>query len=515
MASPDMSSAPFTPDDPSAIAAWDGDRSLSYEQWDDRAARLAEGLAGLGLGNGDRVAVRMHTRLEWLVTSLAIAKIGGTLVGLNYRFTPREVLPILRDSGTVALILDDDDPAPLVQAIGPLALRAVVHLSDRPVLPVSFDALIDKNPAAVRAASDLAPMILYSSGTTGAPKGVLLSDRRDAGFGPAQLAEYAHSVAFEGAVGGPGTVSLVSLPLHHGIGPAYTRSALASGGQVVLQRKFDPVELPSLVERHRITHWTCVPTMLTRALAQPVELLRQHDLSSLRFIQVGGAPVGNALKERAATTLQADVYESYGAIETGMIAGASLDENRAKPGTVGRPFRHVDIRIVDEAGDAVPPGTSGEVLIRTPMIVRGYLGQEPLGPDKVDAQGYYRSGDVGHLDEDGYLFLSDRISDLIIAGGANINPLEIEEVLSTHPAVSLAAVVGVPDADRGEQPVAFVELRPGASATEAELIGSLDGVLAKYKWPRRVHFVDTMPTNSSGKLLKRDLRTLLEGSPAT
>jgi len=191
-----------------------------------------------------------------------------------------------------------------------------------------------------------------------------------------------------------------------------------------------------------------------------------------------------------------------------LIAGATPAEQRNRPGTCGRPYKHVSVRIVDASGQELPPGENGEIRVHTPMMISGYIGQGNLGPDKLDADGYYRTGDIGYSDPEGYLFITDRSTDMIIAGGSNVYPAEIERVLSQHPAVALAAVIGTPHDDLGEQPVAYVELKTGCSVTEGQLISFCDGRLAKYKWPRQVFVLDEIPVNTDGKLLKKPLRAM-------
>ncbi|WP_407194657.1 class I adenylate-forming enzyme family protein [Bradyrhizobium sp. STM 3566] len=495
---------PFSPEDLSTIVACEGGRTLSFAEWEEQAGRLAAGLSDQGIGAGDRVAVRMHNRLEWLVTNLALAKLRAVHVAINYRLTATEMKDIFNDCGVVALVCDDDDPASLREMCLALHLRATVCLGDTKRFGIAYSDLLASTKRVTEEARDFAQMIIYSSGTTGTPKGTLRTPPRDLRI----AAEYANSVNFNGAAGGPGDRALVNLPLHHGVGPAFTRIALSTGGMVVFQRKFDPEQTLALIASKQITHWGSVPTMIRRVLNLPDAILRKYDVSSLKCLQFGGAPAGPELKLRATEVFGECLYESYGTVEAGMIAGATPLEQRKRPGTAGRAFKHVSIRIVDQDGRALPPGQNGEIRVHTPSIITGYIGKGKLGSDKIDADGYYRTGDVGYLDEEGYLFITDRLTDMIIAGGSNVYPAEIERALSLHPAVALAAVIGVPHMDLGEQPVAYVELKQGAAASESELIAFCEGQLAKYKWPRRIFMLPEIPVNTGGKLIKKDLRKL-------
>ncbi|GHJ61276.1 fatty-acyl-CoA synthase [Nocardioides sp. OK12] len=492
-------------DDLDAIAAHEGERTLTWREWNRQADRLASSLARRGVQAGDRVAVRLHTRLEWLVISLALSKLDAAIVAVNYRLSPPEALYIASDCEVTAAIIDDVDPAELVDAWADLGLKVVVSVDvDSPGTELLSD-LIEAGAEEDRPALRLAKIVIYSSGTTGAPKGAPMGEYINEVDDAVRL-EYAMSVMFDGAAGGPGGATLINLPMHHGAGPSYSEFALATGNQVVFQRRFDAEDVLRLIERHRITNWIAVPTMLQRVLRLPAGVLAQYDLDSLRFILGGAAPFSSELKQDAARLFGDVIFEIYGATEAGMIAGATPELLSRKPTATGVPFRHVEVQILDEEGNVLGPGQTGEITVRTPNIIPGYIGRGPLGPDKLTEHGFYRTGDVGHLDEDGVLFIYDRLSDMIIAGGVNIYPAESEAVIGTHPSVAHVAVIGVPDPDHGEQPLAFVQTVPGASLTTDEVLAFCEGKLAKYKWPRAVEFVDELPMNSMGKVLKRVLR---------
>ncbi|MBD8870780.1 class I adenylate-forming enzyme family protein [Nocardioides donggukensis] len=493
------------PDDLDAVCATEGERTLTWRSWNEQADRLASSLARRGVKEGDRVAVRSHTRLEWMVVSLAVAKLKSVIVAVNYRLSPPESLYIARDCEVTAAIVDDEDPSDLVAAWEELGLRVIVSM-DTPAPGVELMAdLIAEGEPEDRPSPALAPLIIYSSGTTGAPKGAPLGGLQTQVDDAVRL-DYMLSVLFDMAAGGPGNTTLINLPMHHGAGPSYTQFALQTGGTVVFQRRFDAEDVLRLIERHGITHWVAVPTMLQRILKLSPEVRDRYDISSLRFLMGGAAPFSQELKSAATDLFGPVIYEIYGATETGMIAGATPDLLSRKPNATGFPFRHVDLRIVDESGNEVPTGATGEITVRTPNIISGYIGRGPLGADKISEDGFYSTGDVGHVDDEGVLFIYDRITDMIIAGGVNVYPAESEAVIATHPLVANVAVIGVPDEDHGEQPLAFVQTVPGAVLTADELYAFFEGKLAKYKWPRSFEFIEEIPTNSMGKTLKRVLR---------
>lgn len=505
MTAPLTPSPAYAPDDLDAVCATEGERTLTWREWNSLADRLASSLGRRGVTAGDRVAVRMHTRLEWLIVSLALSKLGAVIVAVNYRLSPPETLYIASDCEVKAAVIDDREPSTVVEAWRSLDLKVVVSVDVSAEETELLADLIEEGEEQDRVAKSLAPLIIYSSGTTGAPKGApLASFQTD--VDEAVLRDYRTSVQFDFAAGGPGNRTLINLPMHHGAGPSYTEFALATGGTVVFQRRFDAEEVLALIARHRITHWVSVPTMLHRILKLPTEVRSRYDISTLRFLLGGAAPFSAQLKQKAMEVFGDVVYEIYGATEAGMIAGATPELLRRKPSATGVPFRQVQVRIVDESGRPVPVGTAGQITAKTPAVISGYIGRGPLGADKIDAEGYYFTGDAGYLDDEGVLYLSDRIIDMIIAGGVNIYPAESEAVIVTHPLVASVAVVGVPDDDHGEQPIAFVQTVPGTSVTAEEILAFCEGKLAKYKWPRVIEFIDEIPTNSMGKTLKRVLR---------
>ncbi len=485
---------------PDAVAIIEGDRQMTWAQWNDRADRLAAALQKRGLVADDIVVVRTQIRLEWSVIASALAKLGCRMIGMNWRLTTSETRHVMNNSRATAVICDDPDPAALLPAFDGQPLKLAVSL-DVPAQGFELYADLLAEPSDQRFESAADPqLIIYTSGTTGLPKGVLKERSNDR-----VTLEYLLDV--RGArVAGEDDVFLVTMPMHHGSGPAQMWGALRCGARTVLLRRYDPVATLEAIQKHRVTHWTGVPTMFKRMAALPPEEISKRDTSSIRFLNVGAAPVSDQLKGWIMERFGECLNEGYGSTETGMITRMPAEMQRSKPGSSGLPYKHVEIEIRDEDGKLLPTGETGEIWTRTPMVIDRYLNAPLLGEDTLDARGFFRTGDMGRLDADGYLYISDRAKDMIIAGGVNIYPAEIEHALQGHPAVADAAVIGIPDDEMGERVMAFCELKPGRHAEPAELLEHCSQVLATYKRPREIRIVEELPRNTVGKLLKRDLR---------
>lgn len=491
---------------PDAPAIIDGSRTLTWKAWNDEADRLAHGLARLGLQAGDVLVTRMQIRAEWAIASAAAGKLGCRILGLNWRLTPSETHYVLANSGAKAMICDDADPAALLPAFADTSLEFAVSIDVDAAGFASYRDLTGEAPREPRFAKSNPPLILYTSGTTGLPKGVVMGGTRERDAREQQeLLEYQRSVA----ASRPqvrGDISLLTLPMHHGAGPAAVWGAMAHGNTMVFQRRFDPEETLRLIEAHRITVWTGVPTMFKRLAALPADVLARYDVSSMRMLGVGAAPVPYSLKEWIIGHFGPVLAEGYGITETGMLTALAPEMQTIKRGSSGLPHDHVHISIRDAAGRELGAGQEGEIWVKSPMVIDSYLNGRPLDGDTLDAAGYFRTGDVGRLDEDGYLFITDRVKDMIVSGGVNIYPAEIEAAIIRHPAVQDVAVIGVPDDEFGEAVKAFCELKPGHIADEDAILAHCKDVLASYKRPRSIEIVAELPRNTMGKLLKRELR---------
>jgi long-chain acyl-CoA synthetase len=489
---------------PDELALVEGAQQRTWGQWNDQADHLAAALQARGLVAGDIVIVRTQSRVEWPILASALAKLGCRLLGLNWRLTNAEILHVLNNSRANAIVCDDADPAALLPVFEGQTLKLAVSLD---VAAPGFETLADlltSTPAGARYRSKGDPgLIIYTSGTTGLPKGVELSHDLDPN--DPVLTEYLVDVRSKRVTEGR-SAFLVSMPMHHGSGPGQVWSAQRGGSLVVLQRRFDAEEVLRLIEQYRITHWTGVPTMYKRLAALPADTLARYDLSSVRQLSVGAAPVSADLKRWIIAHLGDCLTEGYGSTETGMLTHMAAESQQHKPGSSGLPYRGVRLEIRDTDGRVLPIGETGEIWAWTPVNIRRYLNAPALDHETRDATGFFRTGDMGHLDADGYLWISDRAKDMVIAGGVNIYPAEIEAALLKLPALSDAAVIGIPDEEMGERVMAFCEPKPGHQITEDEILAHCAEHLASYKRPRVVRIVDELPRNTVGKLLKRELR---------
>jgi long-chain acyl-CoA synthetase len=480
--------AATTPDKPAII---EGDRTLTYAQWNHQADRLAHGLRAYGVDAGDIIVARTHTRLEWPIIQAAVGKIGGRLLVLNWRLTPSEIRFVIGDSAAHAFLCDDANPTLLASALEGYGLKLAVSLDAAAPGFVGFDALFRDGPALI--AEGDPPLIVYTSGTTGLPKGVEAARRP-----PMKLSSSRNDVM------------LINMPMHHASAPNQLIRARANNWTVVLQRRFDAVEALDLIERHKVSQWAGVPTMFKRIVALPADELARRDMSALRAMSIGGGPTPWVLKEQIIAVFgPGKLAENYGATEVGMITNLPAHMQEAKRGSCGKLYAGVEVEIRDEAGDLVPTGEVGIIWCRTPTTISAYLNQGTMASDRRDDRGFFKVGDLGRFDEDGFLYLTDRAIDMIVSGGVNIYPAEIEACLLQHPAVQDAAVVGGPDEEFGEEVLAYIELKPGRVATPDDLARHCKTELASYKRPRRIEIVADLPRNTMGKLLKSELRAPL------
>ena len=485
---------------PDAVAVIKGDTSMTYGEWNDRSNRVADALARMGLKAGDRIGMRFRLDLPWFVIQRALQKLGVVQVAVNWKLTPDEAKYIVRDSDATGLACDDLD----VSRWAGQDLPLLITVGQDPGAPgVRFEDLLAGGEPVDRFGPSRPSMVLYTSGTTGLPKGVPPLDPSTVDL--ARLADYAASMGTVPPHPENATV-LMTLPVHHGAGPAAASAASRTGGTAVLLDPYDAEAVLQLVEKHRIQVWSSVPTMLLRIQALPADVIDRYDLSSITALFTGAAPVPQSVKEWIVDRLGPDVlWEGYGCSEAGMITFTAPEHQLTKPGSSGLPFEGVEVAVVDENWNRLPANESGEIAANTPMVLDHYLGHGPLGDDTI-RDGFYRTGDVGHLDDDGFLYITDRIKDMIVAGGVNIYPAEIEKAIVEHPDVEDCSVIGVPQDDFGEQPLAFIVVRPGHELRAEDVLAFLDGRLASYKTPRQIEFTDRLPVSPMGKVLKNELR---------
>ncbi|MBW0089667.1 AMP-binding protein [Pseudonocardia sp. KRD-184] len=470
-----------------------GDRTLTYRALGERVGRLAAGYAGLGLRRGDRIVLVMPNRPELVEAMWAAFHGGFVAVPVNWHLHPDEVGYIVRHSGASAVVVSEETAA-VVRDL-PDGVR-VVRVGDTAGsdTAVSHEDVLAAEPAPAADTGDDDPAwLFYTSGTTGRPKGATLTHRNLAAMAQAYLVDL-DPVA-------DGSTFLHAAPLTHGSGMYLLPSTARGATQVIAPgTSFSPAGFVALVEEHGVTHAAFLaPTMLRRV----VDEARDRPLPTLRSVVVGGAALYQEDLRAAVDVLGPVVTQMYGQGEAPMtITVMPADEALTRPGSCGRPFHGVEVRIVDAEGELLPEGADGEVLVRGDVVMRGYW-DDPAATAAALSDGWLRTGDIGHLDA-GYLHLTDRAKDVIITGGSNVYPREVEEVLLTHPGVREAAVVGVPDPEWGESIRAFVVAV--GEPTADELIAHCRDRLASFKKPREVVFVAELPKNATGKILKRELR---------
>jgi len=469
------------------MAVIEGDAVTSRVELDDRVNRLASGLVALGTEPGERAAWCGPNSTEVVVAMLACRALDLVAVPVPYRFTPEELHHVLADSGASVVMVDPAYASTIVGLLPRLpAVRHVVTFGDE--LPAASGPL---------AAGAGGKVMLYTSGTTGRPKGAVRAPSDPATLG-AMMAELDF---------GSDEVHLVTGPLYHAGPHAFALLALRTGGTVVVARSFDAAEWVRLVGRHRVTSAFVAPIHLKRIVALPAGVLASVDLSSLRTVVVNAAPVPYALKEEVIAKLGAGfLYEVYGSTELGIVTVLRPEDQLRKPGSCGRPYGGIGLRVVDDDGSELPAGREGELFVRTPHAMEGYRGSVAPMAELPGDPGWKSVGDIGRLDHEGYVHICDRRTDMVITGGMNVYPAEVEAVLHSHPEVADAAVFGLPDDEWGERVHAVVAPRPGCALDPAAL-GDFAAVrLAGFKCPRSWEVRDVLPRTESGKLLKRTLR---------
>ncbi|CCK26163.1 O-succinylbenzoate-CoA ligase [Streptomyces davaonensis JCM 4913] len=478
---------------PHRTALVHGDTTRTYAELHDRVTRLAHALRARGLRRGDRIAYLGPNHPSYLETLFAAGTLGAVFVPLNTRLAGPEIAYQLTDSGAKALIHGPSHTALVAGLPGSTDVRLYVEVGPE------YEELLassEGDPIDEPVAPDDTCVIMYTSGTTGRPKGAMLTH--------ANLTWNAINVLIDHDLTA-GERALVSAPLFHTAAlNMLTLPVLLKGGTCVLTESFDPAATLELIQQHRITFMFGVPTMFEQLARHP--RWADADLSSLRILTCGGSPVPTPLiaayQQRGLTFLQ-----GYGMTEASP-GTLFLDAEHAvrKAGSAGVPHFFSDVRVVRPDLAPVDAGEAGEIIVRGPHVMPGYWGL-PEETAAAFTDGWFRSGDAARVDEDGYVFIVDRIKDMIISGGENIYPAEIEDLLLAHPDIDECAVIGVPDDKWGEVPRAVVVPREGASPDPDEILASLSGRLAKYKIPKSVVLADELPRTASGKLLKSRVRS--------
>lgn len=464
----------------------------------DRARRVATGFAASQVGPGDRVAVMMSNCLEVGVSYRAAWQVGAVVVPIMFLMPPDEIRRILAHCEPKVIVTTTELLPNVMQASAGLDIN-IITTGEAPNGVTLFASLLENEPAigiTSREDEDLAA-ILYTGGTTGASKGVMLSHK--------SVAMGARS-AYEAAEIPDGERAILTLPLAHGYGLMSSVAITHSLRPVsIVMRWFEPGQWLQLVSDHKVRRSPMVPTMLRLLLAFPLE---DHDLSSLEVVNVGAAPASlDTIAEFQKRVPSCRVLEGYGLTESGVVATTNQAAT-GRPGSVGRAMPHYEIKVVDEQGIEVAVNEPGEVCIRSEAVMTGYY----KSPDETAAalhDGWLYSGDIGRKDEDGFVWIVDRKKDLIIRGGFNVFPRDVEDALLEHPAVEIAGVIGRPDETYGEEVVAFVSLRAGHEATQEALIEHSKSLLGKHKYPREVRVVGYIPLTMVGKVDRKALRGML------
>ena len=516
---------------PHADAIVCGDTRLSYGQLNAWANQIANGLAASGIRRGDHVALLCPNLPQFPAVYFGILKAGATVVPLNVLLKPREIAYHLRDSDAKAMFCFQGTPELAMADAAKAAVAVVPSFKQLIVIPhplapsavegtiaadpdpdtITLEQFIGGQPATFETCatepSDTA-VILYTSGTTGQPKGAELTHLNMVMNGMVAAELCAGSSDESGR-----HATAITLPLFHAT--AQTAQMLAYlhlGGTLVLLPRFDPAALLAAIPRERVTHWIGVPTMYWVLLKHARE--QNIDVSSvaatLQLAVSGGAPMPVELMKDFEKTFGVRIIEGYGLSETAPVATFNHLDCPSKPGTVGQPLFAVDIMVVDDSDEQVETGTAGEVVIRGHNVMKGYYKQPEATADAM-RNGWFHTGDIGVMDADGYLSIVDRKKDMILRGGFNVYPRELEEVLLTHAAVSLVAVIGVPDERLGEEVKAFVVKKPGVEVSEDELQAWCKEQFAAYKYPRLFEFRTELPMSATGKILKRELRGVRQG----
>ena len=490
------------------IAVRFGDRQRTFREFGDRVARLAGGLRKLGMRTGDRVAMLSLNSDRYLEYQMAVPWGGGVLNPCNIRWSAAEILYSLDDSGSTILLVDETF-RPMVEQFrrDSRTLREVIYCGDGevPAGMHGYEAVLAASipvADAGRRGEDLAG-IFYTGGTTGFPKGVMLSHTNLCSSG---LALHAEGLA------APGGTYLHAAPMFHLADMGMATPHWIEGNTHAIVPMFNPEGVLDALERERVTHLLLVPTMIQMLVDHPA-MKQQRDLSALKAIVYGASPIAEAVLERAMAALPGvDFIQAYGMTELSPLATlnpawthTAEGRNSGKLRAAGRASFCTEVRIVDAAGNEVPRGTVGEVIVRGPNVMQGYW-NKPEQTAAAVRDGWMHTGDGAWMDDDGFIFIADRLKDMIITGGENVYSGEVENAMAQHPAVQACAVIGVPSEQWGEAVHAVVVRKPGQDVGVEALIAHCKSQIAGYKCPRTIAFVDALPLSGAGKVLKTKLR---------
>lgn len=491
----------FARHEPDRRALVHGSRTIEFTEFDRIANRIARGLLARGVGAGDRIGFFGLNSPDLYFALIGTARTRATFVPLNWRLAAPELAALIADCET-GLVFAERALEPLWREALAMAGSEVetVWFDDEDTLEARFAGELDSYPAVAVSEEDIA-LQLYTSGTTGVPKGVMLSH---GGLNRMRLCEHLEP-AYQWQ---HDDLFLNPLPNFHLLALGIAIQCLYNGVAVGILRQFDPAVMCAAIQRYRPSLLTLTPTMIQMLIDHPSA--EHTDFSSVRLTLYAGSPISLGLIRRAIQRMPGQFMQFYGSTEAGGAFSILRpdehdlnDEGRLQ--SCGRPLPLISFRIIDSEGEDVPDGEPGELVVRAPAITAGYW-KQPEATAKAIQHGWYRTGDIARRDAQGFYYLVDRLKDMIVSGGENIYSAEVENALSTHPAVAQVAVIGVPDARWGEAVLACIMLRPGSAADEAELIAHARTLLAAYKAPKRVVFMESFPLVPSGKISKKDLR---------
>jgi long-chain acyl-CoA synthetase len=495
-----------------------GERRLSTAALNERAARAASGLASLGVKAGDLVAIYLRNDLPFLEATFAAGLLGAYPTPVNWHYSPTEAAYLFENSGARAIVIHADliegihsalpEGVPVLVVATPPEIATAYGIEAAPVPAGMIDwaTWLEGFEPYDQPVAEAPGTIIYTSGTTGHPKGVR---RRPptAEQAAATAGKLAHAFGFADWLARPDEiVTVITGPMYHSAPNAYGAFSARIGARVILQPRFDPEALLALIDRYRVTHIHMVPIMFNRLLRLPDEVKAKYDLSSLKFVVHAAAPCPAPIKRAMIEWWGPVINEYYGSTETGAVVFCSSEDWLAHPGTVGKAMPGSDVRVIDADGNSLPAGEIGEVVAKTPAIADFTYHGDDAKRAASEKAGLIAPGDIGYFDADGFLYLCDRAKDMIISGGANIYPAEIEAELHKMPGVADCGVFGIPDEEFGEAVCAVVQPMPGAELTEGEVRTYLRERMAGYKVPKRVDFHAELPREDSGKIFKRKLR---------
>jgi long-chain acyl-CoA synthetase len=483
-----------------------GGRFTAYPDLFGRALRATRGLHELGIGAGDRVALLLRNSIEFLEASIATVPLGASAVPINWHWRGDEIAHVLLDSGAKALVVHADLWSAIAPSVPADVALVVVPAdgdgaaADLPGGALSWPDWLAANEPWARPPEAAPVSVIYTSGTTGQPKGVVRTPATD------EQREATHAMLDEIFGLAPGERTVIPAPMYHAAPNVYALAAAIRGMDMTIMTSFDAEEFLRIVADHRVTVTQMVPTMFVRLLALPEQVRSRYDLSSLRWIVHAAAPCPPEVKWAMINWLGPIIAEYYGGTETGPVVFCTSEEWVAHPGTVGRAIERAIVKVFDADGRELPPGESGEVYMWLDVWPDFTYAGDDEKRRAVERDGLVSCGDIGYLDADGYLYLNDRRSDMVISGGVNIYPAEIEACLLSLEGVRDCAVFGIPDDEFGEALAAHVELDDGARLSSDAVRDHVRSNLATYKTPRVVEFSDSLPREDSGKIFKRRLR---------